>query len=522
MPRCGILALAVVLVNLPAGCVDAGETFRERCEKYAKEHAALPVRQTYCEFQSEELTELLRSAGLAPARKCLGDPDPKVRTLGALALGLGDDPSVLPHLAPLLSDHAATLDRTWPDLSAEGKPDPPTFTHQDVAAVATRVVREWTGLDGPIPQERFRAYWGEVNNPEQLVHVWLCRLRRAEFRNMREIAVRVWRGFDRLPGPAPGMTLEERQAAARELQEESKRRNRRMDDALRKKAERVRGRLAAQDPSWLQAVVALSWPSSNVDFWTDEERASLVRRHVPRGSALACLRRAPPFNDPHLRPGRGWHYGLLCKRLLLAVDWRPEDTETILRIEIAEYKHRNPMTMAEWAIAASRANPDQARSRQVLKAALNRESAGYDREERHNLVRELLSIAGLDETLYFVNLFYRDSDGAIRYPLVEHSAGAGQDGRRFLAAVLRDPRSARISSGMSWGIVPAITSACNRLEGREIIEAKLSGLHPCGWNASKQDLERAKRLYPEKTDAALKKIEEWRQRLVRHVVESKW
>ncbi len=521
-----VVALCLAVSVQVSAC--AAEGFRERCRRYAKEHAALPLRTgMYAEFHSQKLMELLRSADLESVKHCLRSADPKVRTLAAFAVGQGDDPSLLPLLVPLISDRITTFDRTVTANVAlffrDGKmvpSGPPTRTEtQDVAKVASRIIGGWTGLGSYATEEGFRAYWEKVKNPEHLASVWFYRLHRAEIWGMDE-GRRCFRSRSRAP-----LKPEEWEANRRRLQKEYEK----LKAEKRDKFQQVRRRLADEAPPWLQAVVALSVESWNFEYWTAEERAQVAREHLSREFAFACLRRRPPFDDPSLSPKEmnNWPYKLFCKRLLLAIGWRPEDCGTLLSIEAEELKRENPMAMSEWAVAASGANADEKEARHILKQAIRRLSRRYQQPERWKLANELWDIAGLGEGRYLRGLFYKereshDNSGGLQEALVKHVSKSEGNGKRFIRELLQDRRSGSISRA----VMEAMVRGCNRLAAEEVVrEDELRNLHhPLGSYHFSRSLGagKGKSKYPVETAAVLRTVKDWRKRLTSYAVRHDW
>src|SRR5262245_20927050 len=89
------VAAFVVALALGLQPVRAREDLIARCGAYAATHEALPLMKWTGSFQDPETNVLLADIASGDVERVLASSNPKVRTLGALALSVGDEPSRL-------------------------------------------------------------------------------------------------------------------------------------------------------------------------------------------------------------------------------------------------------------------------------------------------------------------------------------------------------------------------------------------------------------------------------------------
>jgi len=291
----------------------------------------------------------------------------------------------------------------------------------------------------------------------------------------------------------------------------------------------VKKRMARELPGWLQAVVALAVERHNFDYWTEAERKELTRKHISKDFALACLRRKPPFDDPFLRPRHNnWPYTRFCTRLVLAVDWKPDEVSMLLTVLKEEVKQEDSLVRPSWDIAASRAAGDKKRAVEILKEGMKRYRDKTDDYERWQLANEIWNVARLRELPYLTSRFFAEGDpwmsGGLQEALVKHVARAGPPAaaRRFMRVILLDSRCKDIR----WAPLEAVARSCNKLAGKEVIpEDELRNLmHPLGAYHFSRDhgFAEAKSKYPAETKKVLARLDDWRRRLQTYVKKQKW
>lgn len=129
----------------------ADEDVLARCETYAATHAALPLRTWRGRFTDASLNALLSDVAAGHAERCLASEDPKVRTLGALGIGLADDPGRLRLLSPLVDDESPRAPRRTRRLGPYPDGRASSWSYGRISGFETRAPGRPTGRISTIP-----------------------------------------------------------------------------------------------------------------------------------------------------------------------------------------------------------------------------------------------------------------------------------------------------------------------------------------------------------------------------------
>ena len=511
-----------IMVLLGTGC--GSLSFVERCRDYSEAHDTLPYRMSFESFPSEELMKLLGSGKVDDWKKALADDDPKVRTLGILAIGLGDDPSLIPLLRSSLDDDAASFDQEPPSyisdrktiMKREGYPYAP---ERAVAYYARVGIGEWTNGGYMATSLDFDEYWNKVKDPEALVSVWRCRLIRAELAARPALVKACREARERLAKGRSNALLTP--AEHRQIRDEGVK-------AMMKQAMPARHRLEKEQPPRVQMLVALSlrYPLEYDRYWSDAEKKELVRQNLSREDAIAFLRREMPFGDPSLSSNK-IEYSNLCAAILDYVAWKPEDSDLLLKLWAEEQKRKDGRVLIpNWVLAASRAQESREKSLRILKDALDQPKGEYEHWIWSACMREIWDVGGLDEADYLVDQFYgKNWTIDFLWPqqyLVKDIASPGDDGKVFLGKLIRDKRFEDTCPMQ----VHDIAERCNALAGETIIpwqELIFPQLPFSSQNLrTKEGMEQAKAKYPGETEEILKKTADWRKHLTDYVEQHDW
>lgn len=491
----GGLPLLIAALGLGIRPAQGSDDLLARCGAYAAAHEALPLMSWSGRIRDPDLAGLLTDIGAGHVEAVLASDDPKVRTLGALALGVGDNPSRLGLLAGLVDDHRLSFAYAYPAHVALGRREdgtvgptgPTTYSEPwTVARWARFLLQHWTQLSLP-DAAAWRGWWSGVEDAETLVSVWSRRLSRA-----LEVD-REHRGRGGEGRPA-------------------------LDAAV--------ARLRAERGNELFALVALIYEESSPGPWTERELDAIAREHLTTKFALRCLKREPPFSDPWIQPGEQ-AYAVLCRRLLLALHFTATDAAVILELEQAERGHVRSLANEAWSMAASRALPDPEAQRAVLVAAFARYPAPHQQHFRSGIACELwraLGVVALDTLLawYFLEREPHVDSGGFQEAVANCVAHSGADGRRFAASVLADARS----RDLPWSSLDSLVRACNRLADTAIVrEDELQRLHhPLGsYRLSREaGMADGRARYPEATASVLSTLSSWHGRLRTYVSAQGW
>jgi len=487
-----VLVLALGL-GMPLGRAEGD--LLARCEAYASAHEALPLMAWSGVFHDDALNALLADVAAGDVKRVLASEDPRVRTLGAVALSVGDDPSRLRMISPLVDDerpsfactHRASVAFVQRPDGTFGPSGPPTFTEPwTVARWARFQLKQWSNVDRR-DAAAWQAWWSDAGDVERTVSVWHRRLSRGLE------ADRAHRGAGGEGTPA---------------------------------LEKTFARLREEQGDVLFALAALTYEESSPGPWTEEERETIAREHLSTDFALACLKREPSFSDPWVRPGE-YAYAWLCRRLLLALSFTPAQAATLLALEKVERGREPSLANEAWSIAASRALPDREAKRDVLVAAYARYGETWEQHSRYRIACELWRALGAD-ALDIVLAWYFDerepyiNSGGFQEGVAECVGRSGEVGRRFVAAVLADERS----RDLPWASLEALARACNELAGEAIVsEHELTNLHhPLGSYHFSRDagLAAAREKHPDATAKVLHTLATWHTRLKAYVTSHGW
>jgi hypothetical protein len=331
-------------------------------------------------------------------------PDPKVRTLAALALFAREDASLVPHIAPLCVDEAESF--AWPQrYSRRTKEDPgPPPKSMQVRWVAIELVGFWTNLVGG-RVDRFAEYWAPRKDRPYLASSFVVRLKRASQgtlpldRSCIEPIKAVRRAIDSLPEP---------------------------------------------DRDWvLLWVCDLCWsyePDDAVKHLATNDELVTAAKRLGAPKLMASLAGKVPFDDPDVAGGSAEPK---LKNVILrnaAEVLRAEDFDALL-----EKASTGPDGTPLWVIAAAAVRPDRAQG--LLEHAL-RTFKGHMPWDGAEIALGLWAILGEARMDVLVDWFFSETTNSAERPWSNNQTffmtrlpgvHAPAD-RKLVARIVRDPR----------------------------------------------------------------------------------
>lgn len=356
-----------------------------------------------------QVTDLTHSK--EPLLTLLRHNNPKVRTLAAVALFDREDPSVLPALASLCEDGAATF-HDYNRQLANPIPKAPVV-EQTVSNVISGMLTLYMGYGRSRGiKSDFAEYWASRSNRTYCAGWFGVQLIRA-------------RG-----GGNSGVAGNGREARVR---------------TVRSRIEQ----LPADARAWILVCLGehmdpVGWDS---DLVSEAELVEAFQRLGP-DKLLLMVQRRIPSDDPDLQPPIGYNY---CYQRMIRFVLehagkllRPEDSDALLSEEMRQRENAGktqwdpPLTPA-WAIAAATLNPRQATN--ILHAAFMRFREDYQAWDRARLSVALWRTVGEPALPLLADWFYTATP----------SRRSLRDQREmFIRAMEKEPAGRTVLAHMIW------------------------------------------------------------------------
>jgi hypothetical protein len=353
----------------------------------------------------------------------LKHPDARVRTLALAALFAREDPKLLPHLASLLEDKAATFAKPpWPSsggmMLVNPKFDPKTLEAQTVGDVAGAMVGFYLWRVGVDLHNRkptlaeFKSYWDARKDRSHCASWYAVKFARAT------------------QGTSP---------VAKDRAERIQ--------ALRKMIDTLAPRERAWVFLWL-----MEDDGSRVLIPRDE--LVVLTKELGPDRLLGLLRREADTDDPdwaHPQKRGTWRLMVAFQFVLGNADklLRPKDAQSLLDLEWQERQsvkkgNVSPILTAYWAIGAAQLAPDAAP--RVLIEAFDRYEARYQKQDRALLALALWRTEGLKQHTFLMDWFFKEvpNPNEFGFGRVAFLASIPDvrtaDNRKLIAAIVRDKR----------------------------------------------------------------------------------
>jgi hypothetical protein len=424
--------------------------------------------------------------------KLLKHDDPKVRTLALAALFTRDDPRLLPHMAPLVDDKAATFSR--PQLVASAvfaKKEMPPLEKQTVGDAANQFVTFYLGpanysygVKGTDGHGGFDAYWAARKDREFCASWFAVQLARA--------------GQGRYPTPKDRF------------------------DKIRAVRQRI-DKLPRADRAW-----TLLWLNGETgsDALVSEAELVAVCKELGPERLVLMLQRKIPSADPDLQPRKSnnWPYRRMTQFVLqrAATLLRPMDADALLACELWErdyIKHEihDPTLTAWWAIAAAELTKEKEKAQALLLQAFPHFKEDYQGNERAQLAIALWRLVGPDAAKFLVKWFYDERPPYAQFPnqratfLEGIAKHRNPENRKLLAALVRH----KGYDTLDWQSLRTLVTIVNAWSDKPVVDAKLieAAWHPYGEGGFDQAADKARKEYPKETEALLRTLSQWRSTL---------
>ena len=409
----------------------------------------------------------------------LKNPDPRVRTLAAVALFDRDDPSVLPALVPLCHDQAPTFYGHGVLKESSMMPSgigPPPL-EQDVATIARRMVNLYMcpagfahGIESA-SNPGFKEYWAARKERSYCAGWFTVKLFRASH------------GTSRIYSD----TISRIQAVRREIDQ-----------------------LPGDDRDWI--LLWLNGDMGSEHLVTESELVEACQR-LGANKLLLMLQNRLPSDDPDLQPRSNscWEKSRMVHFVLSHATqlFRSEDSEKLLRFEKMHRYDPTPL----WAIAAASLRPDDASA--ILHDAMRGSRSKFLARDRAELCAAMWGLVGDIEGAYILDCFY----GA------QPEWESFTEGRRdFLNRVKSQPKAKEMMfrliedsrfDEIDWGSLVVMVRMINQWMGEPVVtEDDIRKVHhPLGEWSSPDQLSKAKESHPKETSDLLDQLRLWREKL---------
>ncbi len=473
------LSISSVLYDRPEG------TYRFAAPKEREEHSALVAKATDGSYPKKALLALLQHN------------DPKVRTLGAVALFDREDPSVLPALVDLCADGAASFDgrlpralAIWPtDIespAAEKMKRPVEVVKQTMGDFAKAMVAFYMepsgfhyGVKHPA-EPGFAEYWAARRNRPHCAGWFSVQLARAS------------------QGTSPV--------------------RRTRHDRIRAVRERI-DRLWPDERAWV--LLWLNGETGSSALATEADLILACRRLGP-GKLLLMLQNRIPSDDPDLQPraSNNWSYKRMSLFVLAHAEQllRPDDSDALLACERwhRDYqKHgiTDPTISPMWAVAAARLKPKNASA--ILHAAMDRFQGKHDSQARATLCAAMWHLVGRSEMEFIADWFYKEvpERGAVPHCRGAFIEAMGKDpgGSSMIARLIADSRL----EDLDWQSLEWLVRVVNGWTETPVVseEELRKAWHPFGRAHYEWSQAEAERKHPAETAQLRAVLSEWRKRL---------
>lgn len=170
--RCGILSAVVFAV----GSADAQPTEAD-VDELVSRITVLPRYNQWGLIEPELRAELREAVRVSPdqRQRLVRKGTAAQRAVGIFVADQQGDIAALLSYADLLDDHEPTLPFAQPTAG----PDQYAQRQQTVGQYLSAAYLEWFGVDVDASPTRFKCLFGDLGDPNHLVHPWIVRLRRA-------------------------------------------------------------------------------------------------------------------------------------------------------------------------------------------------------------------------------------------------------------------------------------------------------------------------------------------------------
>jgi hypothetical protein len=408
--------------------------------------------------------------------------NPRVRTLALAALFAREDPKLLPHIAPLVTDKAETFPA--PELIAAPafapKVEPP-LRKQTVGEIARDLLLVYLG---PAGLPGFDDYWAK-HKDRTFCAGWF--------------AVQLYRAAGgRSPTPRDRL------------------------DAVREVRQRI-DQLPKADRAW-----TLLWLSDRpgTDVLATEEELVEACKQLGPDNLVKMLQRRIPSDDPDVQPrasNNGPHARMVRFVLHHAPSLlRPEDAEALVACERWERDYQkhdivDPTILPDWAIAAAQLQPEKARP--ILKDAWDRFQGKYsfDADHRAALALAWWQRAAGEDPSFVVKWFYEETPQRGQFPHCRawllQQIGKRQEpqDRKLIAALIWD----KGFDTLDWQSLTEVVRVVNGWGGRPVVAADelRDAWHPSGMGHFHWQQDQARKDYPRETEQLLDQLRRWREAL---------
>jgi hypothetical protein len=388
--------------------------------------------------------------------------DPKVRTLALAALFQNVEPQTLPDIVGLAKDPAETFLRPGdlPQTGSAGPPQPQTVGMIATAMVTLylQVAGYYYGIDNSGNEPGFADYWQKRKDRKACASWFAVQARMSASGSRPSSSIgfpslsEVRNGIDKLPPDERAVTL-----------------------------------------LWVREAYQYDGPGDPQLLVKDEELVGLLQKLGP-DKLLLVLQRQIPTDDPDMKPdSRAPYYNFTMGFLLQHATalFRSQDAAALQQQgqrELDHFSKGEPMNSPLWWIASAQLMPDRAGA--ILHEGFNcfekKQSDPDDAEVLLNV--SLWKMCGDREASFLCDWFYRSEPQAMpqiyrgaRLDFIDGIVKTAQPpGRKLIAHLLEDPRSASLSSESlahfssaidSWLPAPLVTD-------QELTE--LTGFHGKG------------------------------------------
>lgn len=402
--------------------------------------------------------------------------DPKIRTLSMVALYSKEEAAILPAIARLAHDRAATFPQPVPVAMIVHDESQIPLEKKTVGDVAQAIIGFYMqaagyyyGVDGCKDQPGFSDYWNLRKNRLFCASWFAVKLRRAS------------------TGCSP------------------------TDRTRSERIKAVRKQLDALPPMdrhwtllWLQT-------ESGFDAFATEGDLLASMQAIGPDRLLKMLQSDIPSDDPDLKPRKNNNFPYQSMQLCVLKHaqqvLRTDQSKAVLAIDAwerdyAKHDRVDPLISPWWSIAAAELNENQARG--ILHKAfdnLDHDFYGYQRAE---LASALFRQCGLSEKQFLIDYFYSPDAQVINKqysnfrPHWLQSLASSEASLPLLDALVKDERFNKLND---FQALASLAETFARLTHKQdpLSQLKAQAWHPLGIERACVDLDAARRQYPKET-----------------------
>jgi hypothetical protein len=442
----------------------------------------------------KEFTNFLERERWKPSEflPLLKHDDPKVRTLALVALYDLEDPSVLPHIFPLVTDEASTFVAVRRFASAMNVRDeltPELTEQQTVGSIAAAILNAYLETGGysygPLgmhEQPGFKEYWKLHGGRPTAAGWWKLRLARASH--------------------ATTPTPRDRYAGIK----------------------RLRSRIDKLPQSDRAFTLLLLHGENGSDLLVTRQELVAILKQLGPDNLLDLLKRKIRSDDPDLQPeNKNSPQGAMSVFILQHSSslLRQSDAKALLDQEVTERNFQNnsivePTLSPWWAIGAAQLNPPEAES--ILKPAYERFQDEFDSPKQLELAHALWRLVGETQAQTVANWIYNQLAkpmGIESYMLDQILRTSERRNVVLAKAIIEDDRFEQLN----WKSLEVLAKLMNSWSGQELVSAaEMEGAwSPLGTDFFMRDKSKALAQYPKEIGELLNALSRWREALRKSV-----